>query len=525
MCSARRAAPALLVLAVLAPAAAAQTIDTIVVVRQDIFGPASGAPPLIARIGDGLHVRTAERTIRRALHLDPGMPYDSARVAEAERGLRAMAIFRDVRIDTARIDAQGGARFGVVVRTADGWSTKPQVEYRTTAGDVTWQLGLVEENLLGTATLFAAVYGRTPDRDYLSLTYGNQAFLTRRSRLDLRFDNLTDGHAGSWQFGLPFYESTTPRSFVTYGAAADHRIVIYRAGIMAEEWRRRAFTAGVVAGVATSAAPAGYTRLLLRAGVRREDYAPDSAAAAMDRSVFGLVGLVLETARVRWAIRQGLDSYGRREDVDLSMRASVGVSALPRAFGYAGTHRGAGLAAALQAGREWPRLLVVAGAQAHGVVGGGMLDSGRVSGRVTAVAFAPRQAILFAAHAAAADGVAPGGEYDLWLQRTGPRLFGAHAFSGTRVYAATLEDRVLLTEELIGLLSVGVAPFVDVGGAWYPGDGRLHGGNAGIALRFGPTRAASGEVLELAGGWRWSSDRSTGGWAVSFGTAYRFFTR
>jgi len=524
MSSALRAAAMLVVLAAAARAARAQTIDTIIIERQDIFGPASGAPPLVAKLGDALHVRTSDRTIRRALYLDPGMPYDSARVAEAERGLRALSIFRDVRIDTVRVDTTGIERFGVLVHTEDGWSTKPQLEYRSTAGDVTWQLGLVEENLLGTATLFAAVYGRTPDRDYLSLTYGNQAFLTRRSRIDLRFDKLTDGTNGAWRYGVPFYETTTPAALLTYGQAGDQRVLVYRSGVVAESWQRRIAVAGVTGGIATAATPLSYTRLSARAVVRREDYAPDSLGTVTTRSVFGELGLEVEAARVRWAVREHLDSYARHEDVDLSSIASAGVSALPRAFGYDAAHAGVGLEAAMQGGHEWSNLLAAASVRAHGVVNGSGVDTGRVAGRFAMAAFPPRQALLLKVEAGVTRDPAPGGEYDLWLQRTGPRLFGAHAFTGTRAYSVTFEDRIVLTEDLLSLFALGFAPFVDQGGAWFTSDGHRTGGNAGLAVRVGPTRAASGEVFEFAGGWRWSSDPAVGGWALSFGTSYRFFT-
>jgi len=518
------AAALLAVLAAAPRAARAQTIDTIIIERRDIFGPASGAPPLVARLGDALHVRTSDRTIRRALTLDPGMPFDSARVAEAERGLRALSIFRDVRIDTVRVDTAGDPRFGVRVQTEDGWSTKPQLEYRSTAGDVTWQVGIVEENLLGTATLFAAVYGRTPDRDYVSLTYGNQSFLSRRARLDLRFDKLTDGTAGAWRYGVPFYGTTTPAALLTYGQAGDQRVLVYRAGVLAESWRRRIAVAGLTGGIAASATPFSYARFTARAVVRREDYAPDSLGDVASRSVFGEVGVGFEAARVRWAVRRHLDSYGRREDVDLSTAVSAGVSALPRAFGYDAAHAGAGLEAGLQGGREWSRFLAAASVRAHGVVTGGGVDTGRVAGRIAVAAFPPRQALLLKLEGGLARDPAPGGEYDLWAQRTGPRLFGAHAFTGTRAYSLIVEDRVVITEDLMSLVAIGVAPFVDLGGAWFSSDSRRTGGNAGVALRIGPTRAASGEVFELAGGWRWSSDAAIGGWALSFGTSYRFFT-
>src|SRR5207253_8754319 len=60
-----------------------------------------------------------------------------------------------------------------------------------------------------------------------------------------------------------------------------------------------------------------------------------------------------------------------------------------------------------------------------------------------------------------------GGEFDLWLTQNGPRVFGIHEFTGTHMAWLALEDRVLVADNLWGLMGVGVAPFLDYGGAWY----------------------------------------------------------
>src|SRR5207249_8354211 len=103
------------------PSGAARTIGTVVVVRKNVF-PAGGAdaPGFIARLANALHVTTHPSVIRRLLLVSPGDPYDSARVAESERALRAMNVFSRVRVDSTRVDG----RLALRVLTTDGWSTK-----------------------------------------------------------------------------------------------------------------------------------------------------------------------------------------------------------------------------------------------------------------------------------------------------------------------------------------------------------------------------------------------------------------
>ena len=130
--SARRLAVLLLVCPV--PRLSAQTIDTIVVENHNVFDAGTG-PGFVARLANTLHVTTHAGVIRRTLLFDTGDRYDSARVTESERALRALSIFRQVRLDTVHLDG----RLGVRVFTADGWSTKPQTNFSSAGGSVRWE--------------------------------------------------------------------------------------------------------------------------------------------------------------------------------------------------------------------------------------------------------------------------------------------------------------------------------------------------------------------------------------------------
>src|SRR5205807_2520072 len=101
-----RLAPTLL--AVCPAALAAQTIDTILVVRHNVYDRKRDAPKVVASVGNALHITTLGWVVRHALLIKRGDTYDSAKVAESERALRALTIFRAVSIDTERVD--GGRR-------------------------------------------------------------------------------------------------------------------------------------------------------------------------------------------------------------------------------------------------------------------------------------------------------------------------------------------------------------------------------------------------------------------------------
>jgi hypothetical protein len=119
--------------------------------------------------------------------------------------------------------------------------------------------------------------------------------------------------------------------------------------------------------------------------------------------------------------------------------------------------------------------------------------------------------------------------FDTWQDQTGPRLYPAHASTGTRTIWFTFEDRIVLSDQAFGLVGVGLAPFFDWGGAWYgdepdwPGKGSLSlrepmrtGSDAGVSLRLGPTRAVRGDVSEFAVGYRFGAPADAPhGWALS----------
>ncbi|HEX4601209.1 MAG TPA: POTRA domain-containing protein [Gemmatimonadales bacterium] len=490
----------------------AATLDTIIVLNHSVFDPADHAPGFVARLANALHVTTRASVIRRVLLVNPGDRYDSARVAESERALRLLGVFSRVRIDTTRVHG----RLALQVATTDGWSTQPQLSYSTAGGDATWLFGMVEQNLLGTATALTAVHNRTPDRSSFDLGYVNSHFVSRRARLQGLYSDKSDGKRGDWFAGVPFYETGTPRAFTTTGEAASERVLVFRDGVLSDSLAHRALRFGIAGGVATHATSRDYVRLWLGAQWRREDFAPNVPTAAVPRSVFGTIGGGLDVGHVRYQVLERFNSYARREDVDISQLLHIGVWAAPHAWGYAADRAGLGPEVSAQVSGAWRGGFAVLSGAGNGVFTTGTPDSGRVSGALTVASQnLPGQTLVVHLEGARLRRPAPDAPFDLWVARKGPRLFGIHAFTGTRMVWLAVEDRVLVADELWSLVGVGVAPFLDYGGAWYPDETARLGGDIGVALRIGPTRAIRGDVGEFAVGYRFGAGIVGSRWGLA----------
>ena len=234
----------------------APTIDTIIVVNRNVFDAQEEAQSFMARVANGLHVTTRAAVIRGALLVNPGDPYDSARVVESERALRSLNVFSRVRLDTTRLDG----RLALRVATVDGWSTKPQLGYSTAGGSTSWLLGLVEDNFLGSATSLLAVYNHTPDRNVFDLGYLSPHFLSRRTVLQALYRAKSDGDQGFWAVGVPFYETAARRALLTSGEAASERVLRFQDGDTSATAQRRALRLGLVAGFGLSAISARLRR-------------------------------------------------------------------------------------------------------------------------------------------------------------------------------------------------------------------------------------------------------------------------
>ena len=483
-------------------------IDTIVVVNRNVFDAEDAAPGWVASLANRLHVRTRHWVIRRRLLLNRGDALDSARIEESERSLRSLGVFRQVRVDTM---TRPDGRLALRAVTADGWSTQPQASFTSVAGQETWSVGIVERNFLGTATELALIYGRDPDRTRFDFEFVNAAFVGRRTLLNLRYADLSDGHRGAWRFGLPFHETSAPHAIETYSELAHERVLRFRDAVLLDSTQHYLVRVGLMGGISLgggATTTSRYSRLWGGWEWRREDFTA-SDTTPTPYSVFTTVRAGVELGVMRFRILEHLNSFARREDVDLSSVLRAGI-VLESGIGY--EFRG-------QTSAVWNRGFAVLRVDANG------LDTTRTRAQVTVVSQnLGRHTLIAHAEGGILTGgrPKPGAEFDPWMEQRGPRLFGLHAFTGTRMTWFVLEDRLLVADEVLGLFALGAAPFLEYGGAWYSDEPPRQGGDAGVALRFGPTRAVRGGATELAVGYRFGELVTGKRWGITLRKGFSF---
>jgi hypothetical protein len=488
----------------------------VVIERRDIFDPEETG--FIARLGNALHFETRLATIRRELLFRSGEPYDSARVAESERNLRALGIFRKVSIDSVRTDS------GLVMRvlTKDGWSTKADWRFRSAGGDVEFTIGLVEDNLLGTASSAAVRYRKTTDRTSVTLGFRRPRLFAGRVGLALAYEDRSDGRLEAAALEQPFYSLTSRTGFRVEAEDHNERVLRFFEGEpeASDTLQRRYTLVRATAARAVRASSEGYLRLGVQAQVRRDDFVPEGQTDAFENTVTGAFGPYLIWNRASFLVTSGVAGFAREEDVDLGLTVRAGVMLAPSAFGY-------------DADGVAPLVIARMGGQLPGGFGyleglaGGLytregLDSGSVQLAGTAVLKPrPDQVAILHLEGGWLENPLPGSEFDLGLS-SGPRAFGSHAFTGDRSFFGTAEYRLTLANDFLGQVGIGVAGFVDHGGAWYAGSRRRTGWDAGIGLRLGASRSSDTDALRFDLARRFANDVERGGWVIVVGKGFVF---
>ncbi len=492
------------------------TLRAIEIDRRDIFDPDERS--WLARTANNLHVMTRAAVVRRELLFRAGEPYDSAKVAESQRNLRAVGVFRRVQVDTVRTDS------GLVARviTRDGWSTQADWRFRSAGGDVAFTIGLVEGNLLGTATSAAVRYSRNPDRSTLSLGFRQPRLFRGTVGLGALYEDRSDGRVYAAALERPFFSLQARSAFALSIERREERVLRFFEGedVASDSLQRQYTLLRASAARAFSASTSGYLRVGITAQVRREDFRPEAAAGRFPKSVTAAVGPYLTWNRAQFLVARGVAGFAREEDVDLGFTVRLGLLAAPALFGY--ERDGIGPQALGRLGLRLPSGFGYLEALGQGVLTGAGVDSGAVQLAGTAVLQpSARQLAIVHLEGGLLKGPLPGSEFDLGLG-AGPRAFGSHAFTGDRMVFATAEYRYTVADDLFGLIGLGIAGFVDHGGAWYGGDRRRLGWDAGVGLRLGASRSSDTESLRFDVARRFANDVERGGWVVVVGKGFVF---
>lgn len=501
-------------------------VDTIIIDNRDIFDDEQAKSNFLFGLANALHITTHKYVIRRELLFRQGELFDSLRVAETARNLRRRRLFTQVAIDTVRDEG----RLAAVVFTRDGWTTTPRISFSAASdGTLTLVLGLTDRNLLGTGNYGRAWYVKDVDRSGVIL----QTALDRLGGSPLALGGglflFSDGTQGNWSTGVPYRAYPDTWAGLYDGEATDRRILQYfstNTALDTTQYQRRAFINRVNGSYAPVANPREYVRVGGTAEVRNEIYIlREDTALAIPDTVTATIGGYLGYSRADFDLVRYVNGFGQ-EDVNLSRSAHLSFKFAPEAFGWEST--GVGPRLDLSAGTRIGAGFIRGWVLANALFNSAGLDSGRVVFGATVAARASdesRHVTLLSFRGGRLENPPPGGEFDLGFN-VPPRGFPPHAFVGTRSLSGTLEHRWYAWDRLLGVLNVGLATFLDYGGAWYGGQPSRYGGNVGVGVRVGSGlstgigRTARIDVAYLFGDG--VTGRTSSRWSFSIGPSFVF---
>jgi hypothetical protein len=500
------------------PLRAQDTIRAVEIVRHDVF-TGEVSQRFYGRIANALHMMTRDGTVRREILLKPGEPYDSALAAEGARNLRHLGVFRLVQVDTVRTDS------GLVLRytTDDGWSTKLDFRFGSTGNQAVWTIAAFEDNVLGTGAQVAFEHRATPDRTLNTFLFQRSRLFAKKVYLGAQYVDKSDGWNALGLVGVPWLSSRSRARVFLTTFGEDTRVLRFRDGVTTpvDSVRRVETVVRGDVGYAPTADPHHYLRIGLAAQMRRDDAAPWGGPSAIGRTISGEAQGWIEKSRVRFMVLEGFRNFTSQEDIDLSTTMRLGVAYAPAALSDAPT--GVGPLVAVHGGIALGPTAFLTGDLRHNALyRGAGLDSGTtLLGTTAGWVLDRRQTLLAHAEGGWKEHPAAGDEFDLGLG-VGPRAFADHSFTGDRDFLLTAEYRYTMSSDLWGLMGLGVAAFVDQGGAWYGGDRRRTGTDAGIGIRIGPSRATSVSVVRIDLARRFTTDRQAAGWVVVVGKGFVF---
>ena len=178
-------------------------IDQVVVDPRNVFdldNPKENS--FFYRLADKLHVKTRPHVVSTQLLFKPGDQYDQRLLQESERILREN---RFIQTASIKSDVNADGNVDVTVRTSDTWSLVPSFSFSRSGGKNDTKLGIRETNLLGSGIQVEAFSTSNVDRDSKFIKVFDPNVGNTWYRMQLRFENNSDGDSKEVNFGKPFY--------------------------------------------------------------------------------------------------------------------------------------------------------------------------------------------------------------------------------------------------------------------------------------------------------------------------------
>ncbi len=474
----------------------------------DVFDPEnpkeSGA---VFRAANYLHINTREKTVLTQLLFKPGEPYSRHVLDETARNLRARRYLEDASIvpvsyhpDTNTVD--------LLVRVHDVWTLNPGVSFGRSGGENRSGFQLDESNLLGMGKAVAVDRVQDVDRSAWKFGYRDPNLFSTRWELAARYHDASDGDLQGLVIEHPFYSLDTRWSAAVDGSNETRMDRRYEQGVAVDQYISQHKSANIQAGWSTGLRRrpdhvAWVQRWTLGYRIDEQEYRADPVLGTTvlpEGRQLHYPWLALTWFQDQYEVTRNRDQIARTEDLYIGRSLAMRVGYAAQSWG---SDRNALLVnIALQdAYRLSERQRLFAKVS---------IDGRRESGAWLGTVFSGslrydwRQGSksLFVLSLAHVQGERLDASQQLFLgSDEGLRGYPLRYRSGTQRSVLVAEQRYFTDKQILRLLSVGGAAFVDagrIGGEVNPIPGsKSIFTDVGLGLRLGNIRSSRGDMFHL----------------------------
>ena len=475
----------------------------------DVFDPEnpkeSGA---LYRAANFLHIDTKESTVRPQLLFKPGAPYSRHVLDETERNLRARRYLEDATIvpiayhpDTNTVD--------LLVRVHDVWTLNPGASFGRSGGVNRSGVQITESNLLGWGKSISIDRKNDVDRSSWSFGYSDPNLFSSRWTLDTSYSDTSDGASRSLSLVHPFYSLDTRWSAALDGLREERMDQRFEQGVAVDQYRVQQKVAAIQGGWSTGLRngndnhPAWIQRLSVGYSINEQTYLPDPVLGTLvlpENRLLRYPWLGLQWFQDSYVVVRNRDQIARTEDLYMGRSLSIKIGFASKS---SGSDRNATLLTATY--KDALRLserqfmfinLGIDGRRESGRWQGTIFSAGlRYDVRETA-----KTLLVFSLNHMHIEN--PDESQQLFLgSDEGLRGYPLRYRNGTERTVFVAEQRFYTDKQILRLLTVGGAAFVDVGdirGDPDPQpDGKHTFADVGFGLRFGNIRSSRGDMFHV----------------------------
>ncbi len=481
--------------------AAGAVVGEIVFRAQDIFDltkPSENNP--LFRAANALHPRTKVSVIRRLLLFHTGERYEGRLLRESERILRSQRYFytadvRPIRYHDGRVDVE--------VVTRDVWTLNFGLGFGRSGGTNTSRIGLEDANFLGYGKDVTLRRSKSVDRTEMLYRYRDPALGGTRWAMTAAYSDNSDGWSKEFSVQRPFYALDTRWSVFAGGTDYSQVTSLYDRGLIIAQFRDDSKRVDLSYGTSAGLHDGRALRWIFGATFDEHRFEPLTPAAPPggwpeDRTlVYPWAGI--EVVRDGFIEARDVDQIVKTEDLNLGAGFSIRTGLSEPAWG--GDRPRAIFQSGGSAGfRPDPEQLLFLDGHAVGRVEPDGFRNVLVGGGARWYYRDFREHLLTwalgvdAAHRLDADDqLLLGGD-------NGLRGYPLRYAWGDRRVLFSAEQRFYTQQEILHLVRLGAAVFVDTGRCWFAGEGPPDPGwlsDVGVGLRLALSRSARGAMLHV----------------------------